>query len=154
MRAVLGPVEHIVRRERDQVRILLGDCRSQHSNCRRVDGHGEFGLSFAEIHGSEGCSVDDEIGLIGLHKASKRAGVGEIGIGPAGCDHLVAWKARQQLGADLSTSTDDQNLHDRALSGSHHARLSRYQATVSARASSKERFGSQPSRRTFEVSTE
>ena len=59
-----------------------------------------------------------------------------------------------QLVTKLPASTCDQNLHGLALSGSHHQRLSRYQATVDSSASSSERSRFHPNLVILAISTE
>ena len=103
--------------------------------------------------------MDDEVGLHGRHPLRHRVAIADVEPGPIGSDDLMVGMVGEhgeQVRPELPPGPRDEDLHAcawTAFSGSHHQRLSRYQATVWSRASSRTTSGAQPRARIRDVST-
>ena len=100
--------------------------------------------------------MHDGVRLRRQHGAEHGVAVGHVEGGVVGRRHLVARRraGRGHVVAELAAGAGDEDPHPRAFRGSHHQRLSRYQATVASIASPSSRSGRHPSASTFVVSIE
>ena len=100
------------------------------------------------VHAAEWTTASGRSAVI-APSTSSRSVTSSVAWSPAATSSPAAAQRPDQLGAELAAGTGDEDrmrLQAREpFRGSHHHRLSRYQATVSASASSKLRCGRQPS---------
>jgi len=155
----LRAVEHVVGRHVDDAGTDAGRRFRDMAGSDVVDRGGAVLVGFAQIDGGVGGGVDHHVGVGGLKQLVDAESVGDI--------ELVATQRREvmvgpvgggpdDVGAELAAGAGEENAHQRflteALSGSHQARFSVYQATVASRASSKLCVGAQPRSRILVVS--
>ncbi|CAM5307886.1 hypothetical protein SFUMM280S_10780 [Streptomyces fumanus] len=93
-------------------------------------------------------AVDHQVGAVPGERGLQGGRFGDVQVGAAGGDHVLAapGQLRDHVPAEHAARAGDQPPHvgspvTRRFSGSHQARLSRYQATVSARPVAKSRRG-------------
>ena len=128
--------------------------------CCGVDQHRLGRVAFAGVDCSPCCCVNNYLRPGSGHRLLHCTAISDVELRTCQADNFVfsfvlcLVGCIHQLVTKLPASTRDQNLHGLALSGSHHQRLSRYQATVDSRASSSERSRFQPNLVILAISTE
>jgi hypothetical protein len=123
----------------DQARARGGAGAGEEPGPLAVDAKGPLLVGLGVVDGGVRRAVHHHVGVVFRERPVHRRGVGDVQGGAVETDELLtaAGEFLQHVVAEHPAGTGDQPLHQprstRALSGSHQARLSRYQATVSAR---------------------
>ena len=144
-------VEHVVSRHVNEVGSHLVAGLGQEPDGIGVHRLRPLRIQLAAVHVGPGGAVHDHVGPQPGHSLVDSSAVGHIQVRADQAGHHSRAGNPHHLPAQLTGGTGNEDLHAPL---SHQPGLSRYQATVSARPSSKPRCGSQPRASMRPVSTE
>ena len=149
--------EHIVGGDVAQVGVEPAGGFGQVAHRKGVDQISLVGVGLAGVHRGVGRAVDHCVGADPSDGTQHLIPAGDVQVLASRGDDLVARGGEpcRHVVAELPARAGDENSHGiPSLSGSHHQRLSRYQSTVAARASSNWRCGVHPKAVILAASTE